>query len=208
MPVYTGVIAAMEGWRQMDMKMGEDGNLYIAINRNVSGYNGYVSVYRSTDAGRHWIGCQSAANVGAYFNHISMVVEKRHNTNNDSIRILVYFTSSTSPTMENATLALVSFRRMEADGMPFLWELPLQEISFSTLLSAAMNVLFNQYFYTLRVQEVTNSSGSCSLTPLAGLLIWGESHTSATFDAGNSDFYPTRLLAGKLILVQIQFMLQ
>ena len=101
--VYTGGVAYSGGYRNLDLKLGEDGWLYLAINRrNVSGYNGSVVVYRSSNGGATWSTVVSANNTSAYFGTITMLVEKRHSSNNDSVRIFVYYNRSNSTNFDNA----------------------------------------------------------------------------------------------------------
>nr|HMT10862.1 hypothetical protein [Ignavibacteria bacterium] len=94
--VYSGDIKYGNPYfRQIDMKMGEDGNMYIALNRApITGTTGRIDVYRSSNGGANWVyvqGLQYAS--GAYIGTVSLLVEQRDESNNpDSIRVFVFFT--------------------------------------------------------------------------------------------------------------------
>lgn len=109
--IHDGSVAYEGGYRQVDLKYGEDGNLYLAVNRrNVTGFTGYISVYRSTDGGRHWASINGVTSTAGYFGQLTMLVERRHASNNDSIRINVYYNRSTVTSFNDATLNCLTCR--------------------------------------------------------------------------------------------------
>lgn len=191
-PVHIGDIAYAAGYRQLDMKQAEDGYLYICVNRrNVAGYLGYILVYKSGDGGAHWSAVQGAVNSGAYFGQVSMLVERRSSTNNDSTRILLYFTSSTSSTMDNATLALCSFRRDGNGWYVLTVGTPASgnKFQFPTACSDGMYYDAPTYMHCI-VQEVTNAGAHVSTRHYRSI-DWGINHTFGIINTTYADFYPT-----------------
>jgi hypothetical protein len=198
-PVYVGNVASSGGWRQLDMKMGEDGNLYICVNRVTSGYNGYLMVYRSSDGGAHWSGVNGATSTGNYWGQVTMLVEKRHATNDDSTRILVYFTSSSALSMNDASLALVSFRRDGSAWYALTAATPASgnKFQYPSACSDGMYYSTATYMHVV-VQEVTNANAHVALRHLRSV-DWGLSHTSGTISTGYDDFYPSAAFSREIV---------
>jgi hypothetical protein len=110
--VHSGNVWSSSSYRQTDLKYGEDGWMYLAVNRNnVTGQNGSILVYRSSDGGRYWSVVQGVQSTAHYYSSITLLVERRHTSNNDSTRIFVYYTRSSTSNMNDASLDFVSFRR-------------------------------------------------------------------------------------------------
>ncbi|MBN1632942.1 MAG: T9SS type A sorting domain-containing protein [Ignavibacteria bacterium] len=95
--------------RTLDLKLGEDGNMYLAmcINGSVHG----IRCYRSTNAGLNWSLIRSLIGGSTqWFTGLSMTVERRHASNNDSMRVFIFYTySTTNVNNDNASLRLYSF---------------------------------------------------------------------------------------------------
>ncbi|KXK49021.1 MAG: peptidase S8/S53 subtilisin kexin sedolisin [Chlorobi bacterium OLB5] len=105
-------VAYAGGFRQMDLKKGEDGWMYLAVNRrSVPGVNGQITVYSSSNGGAEWQTVLSYFSVNGYFGSLTMLVESRNSNVPDSTRIIVYSTLSASANQDNAYLICSSFRR-------------------------------------------------------------------------------------------------
>ena len=195
-PVHIGNVASTGGWRQMDMKMGEDGNLYIAINRaNVSGYTGYITVYRSTNGGRNWIWVSGTVTTTHYFGQITMLVEKRHATNNDSTRIILYYTVSATSNQNDASLYYATFLRSGATGSWYSGQVATPTAGNKLQYPSACSD--GQYYDTptymhLIVDEVTNAGVYVKLWHFR-TTSWCVTHTGASFAATTAwqDLYPS-----------------
>jgi hypothetical protein len=110
--VHSGDVAHYEGHRQIDLKAGRDGWLYLAVNRrNVTGFNGAISIYKSSNGGATWQLITTFVNQTTYFGGISMLVEKTSPITDDSVRVLVFLNASTNSNMNDSYLELVSVRR-------------------------------------------------------------------------------------------------
>lgn len=192
--VHSGSVKSSNSWRAMDMKMGEDGNLYIAVNRsNVSGFAGYISVYRSSNGGRNWLFVSGATSAGLYYGQISMLVEKRHATNDDSTRIFLYFVYSSSSTMNDAVLYYVSFLRSGTAWYGGLVASPTSGNKFQYPSACSDGMYYSTATYVhCVVQEVTNANVHVKNHHFR-TTTWGSTHTSGSFTSGGTwqDWYPS-----------------
>ncbi len=110
--INDGNVAYTNGFRQIELKYGEDGNLYLCVNRrNVSGFTGYLLVFRSSNAGRNWTQIGGVSSSAGYYGQVTLIVDKRSSSIDDSTRVTVFYSRSTSSNMDNATLNFVTMRR-------------------------------------------------------------------------------------------------
>lgn len=192
--VHIGDVAYTGGYRQMDMKFAEDGNLYIAVNRrNVAGYNGYLVVYKSTNGGKNWIYVSGTVSAAAYFGQISMTVEKRHATNDDSTRIVLYYTVSTASNQNDASLYYCTFLRSGAVASWYSGQAAVptagNKLQYPSVCSDGMYYDVATYLHTV-VQEVTNA-GVHYRTRHLRTTTWCQTHTAGVINTGFDDFYPS-----------------
>lgn len=192
--VHVGDVAYTGGYRQMDMKLGEDGDLYVAINRrNVAGYNGYIIVYRSTNGGKNWINVSGTVSTTGYFGQISMLVEKRHATNDDSTRIFLYYTVSTSSNMNDASLHYCSFLRSGSVASWYSGQVAAptagNKLQYPSACSDGMYYSTATYIHCV-AQEVTNANVHFR-THHYRSTTWGQTHTAGTINTSYADFYPS-----------------
>lgn len=107
--VYSGNSFNQYGERPLDLKMGKDGNMYLAT--CVNGTFRGIRLYRSTNSGLTW---QNTNNLigsgGAAYEGLSMLVERNHSSNNDSIRVIIFFTYSDTVMGYNSKLRMWSVR--------------------------------------------------------------------------------------------------
>lgn len=194
---YSGNVASTQGPRQLDLKLGDDGWLYLAVNRNVTGYNGTISVYRSSNGGLNWVAVQGVQSATAYFGSISMIVDKRHATNNDSVRIILYYSRSTHSGMNDATINYASFRRdgsafytgtvaAPSSGLKFVYPSAASDGQYWTV-EAYMHVVFREEYNT----------GNYSSTRHYISYTWATSHSGAAIMTSNNDLYPSAAFCWK-----------
>ncbi len=196
--IHNGDVAYSGGFRQYDLKQGEDGNLYLVVNRrNVSGINGIFLVYRSTNGGRNWLYVSGAQNTSAYFGQVSMIVEPRSSTNMDSTRVMVYYTSSSNSSMDNAALYVTSFRRDGTAWQNFTVGTPGSGNKFQYPSACSDGMYYNTATYMhCIVMEVTNANAMVSLRHYR-TTNWCETHASSTITTAYSDFYPSASFCSK-----------
>lgn len=190
--VYSGDIAYTGGFRQMDLKTGEDGWLYLAVNRrNVSGFNGYINVYRSSNGGINWSFIFGAANGSAYFGSLTMLVEKRHASINDSTRIMVIYTRSSNSNLNDAGLEVVSARRDGSAPFADMFASPSSgnKYEFPSACSDGMYWDVATYMHVI-ARECTNSGTQVGLRHWLSMT-WCTSWTNILINTFNPDYYPS-----------------
>jgi hypothetical protein len=191
--IYTGDVGYVSGYRQMDMKMGEDGWLYLAVNRrNVSGYNGAISIYRSSNGGLNWTNIMNAQNTAAYFGNISMLVEKRHATNNDSVRINVYYSRAAATTFNDATVEVLSTRRDGTGAFALNFASPPagHKYEYPSACSDGMYWDVATYMHII-VREVSNDGLTYYGMRHFLTTDFGRTYTDVLIPTGNPDYYPS-----------------
>jgi hypothetical protein len=96
--------------RDIDLKLGKDGNMYLAMCVNNSDFHG-IRCYRSTNSGLNWSLVKALSGTSSvYYTGLSMLVERNHPSNNDSTRVLIFFTySPTNSLNDDAFLRFYSF---------------------------------------------------------------------------------------------------
>lgn len=189
--VASSSVAYEGGFRQMELKQGEDGWLYMAVNRrNIAGYNGYLSVYRSSDGGATWTLAGGVTAVNHYFGSVSMLVESRNNSVGDSTRILLYYTASTSSNFNNAALYVASFRR---DGTaPYVLgvENPGAGNKFVNVTACSDGMFFSSATdMHAVVREETNAGAIVSLKHYRST-DWGANHSVGTINTSQDEKNP------------------
>ncbi len=89
---YGSVNHANGFFKMIDMKMGEDNNLYSAVCKNEGSYASIV-IYKSSNYGTNWAQVIGIS-IGDRVTNISMIVESRNNLVPDSTRIIIFHTNS------------------------------------------------------------------------------------------------------------------
>ena len=193
--VYSGAIKFGNPYfRQIDMKMGEDGNIYVALNRApVSGTNGRIDVYRSGNGGATWTYTNGIQYAGSYIGTVSLLVELRDGGGNpDSTRIFVFYTVSGTSNNDGATMSFGSWRR---DGAAWYYgniaSPPAgEEYSFASAVSDGA------FYSTATWIGVMCTESNNALTTTNNFkyyrsVNWGQTWTGVTFSSGYNDFYPS-----------------
>lgn len=191
--VYSGSIKFGDPYfRQIDMKMGEDGNMYVALNRApVSGTNGRIDVYRSSNGGATWVYANGVQTASAYYGTVSLLVELR-GSNPDSSRVFVFYTRSATSNNDGATMNFASFRR---DGSAwYSAEIAAppanQEYSFTSAISDGFFWSTGTYVGVL-CTESNNALTTTNNFKYYRSVNWGQSWTGVTISASFDDFYPS-----------------
>ena len=196
--VLNGDVKDAGGFRMLDLKTGEDGWLYLAVNRrNVPGSNGCVTIYRSSNGGVNWSVVASAQNGVAYFGTISMIVEKRHATIDDSVRIMVFYTRSNSSNFDNAALEVFSIRKNGTAAFVDLFASPSSGNKFEYVTSCSDGVYYDVATYMhVIVRECTNSGVQFGLRHWISYN-WCTSFSGVMINTSNPDYYPSAAYSDK-----------
>ncbi|RPH34923.1 T9SS C-terminal target domain-containing protein [bacterium] len=196
--VYTGSVKS-GGARQIDLKKGEDGDLYLAVNKsNITGFTGRAEVYRSTNGGSNWTVVSGIGSTTAYYGELSMLVETRSMTNNfDSTRIILFYTRSTNSSMQNATVRYISFLR---DGTGVVGgsseiETPAAGSKFGSPSGFSDGAYYTTSTYLgLVAAEYSNDGDSVKALHIYRSTNWGADWTGTVLSTSFQDFYPTAAL--------------
>lgn len=189
--VYSGAVKS-SGFRQLDLKLGEDGNLYLAVNRSgVSGYNGFITIYRSTNGGRHWITVTSISHTTYYFGQITMLVEKRHVTIDDSTRVIVYLTASPNSNMNDALLGYATMRRNGSAFYSAWIATPPTGLKYTYPSTCSDGMYYNTATFMHVVAALDSNSGTNHTLMRFRTTDWCLTHTSNQISTGWRDYYPS-----------------
>lgn len=184
--------------RTMDMVMAEDGNLYLAFVTEENATQRQVRVYKSSNSGLNWVyegGIQSTG----YISSISMVCDRRSASNNDSLRVICYYTRGAASDNDGAVLAFFSFKPNATSSDYFIQTISTpaagNEFNYCSAVSDG------QYFSTATYQGVVAGEYNNALNDLISFHYlrttnWGTSHTEVTFLGGNDDFFPFAQFVG------------
>lgn len=187
--VTTSDVVSFGGFRQMDMKQGEDGWMYLAVNRRNAPNNGYISVYKSSNGGALWVLIASVSSA-AYYGSVSMLVESRNNSVADSTRILLYYNASASSNLNDAGLYVCSFRRDGSSSYIINVASPAAGNRFTNVSACSDGVFYQSSTYMHAVvREETNAGAMVKLHHFR-TTDWGNSHTSGTITSGFDDKFP------------------
>lgn len=182
-------VAFNGSYRQMDLKQGEDGWMYLAVNRRNAGSNGYLSVYRSSNGGATWIGVVSIVAPG-YYSSISMLVESRNSSVPDSTRILLYSTYSNSSNFDNAALYCAYIRVDGVSGFIVTVASPSPGNRFEYVSTCSDGMFYSSATYMHAVvREETNPGTFQSLKHFRSI-DWGATHSVGTLSTFNDDLFP------------------
>lgn len=193
--VYSGAVKYGNPYfRQIDMKMGKDGNMYVAFNRApVSGTNGRIDVYRSSNGGATWVYCNGVVTSTAYYGTVSLLVELNNNSANyDSIRVFVFYTRSNGSNNDDATMNYVSFRRDGSAWHTAQIAVPPSGSEYSFATAASDGAFYGTSTWVgVFCTESNNALTTTNNFRYYRSVNWGSSWTGVTISASYDDFYPS-----------------
>lgn len=176
--------------RSIDMKMGEDGRMYLAVATGETPSR-FIRVYQSTNSGLTWT-YEGGVSSAGYFTSISMMCDIRSGTNlADSLRCIVYYTLSNTTDNNGAVVGYFSFKpnNSSADYMIATVLVPPagREFNFATACSDG------QYFTTATYHNVVfgeynNAGDSCKNLRHYQTQDWGGTHSGATLSTTFDEF--------------------
>ncbi len=194
--VFTGNIKSLTSYsRQIDLKYGEDGFLYAAVNAKESPgvYGGKVAFYKSENNGKAWefVGAiYTVTNV--YITNISLLVESRNNNVADSTRLILFYTKSGSNNNDLSVLTFVSFR---TSGSAFQ-QGDIVASGAGKEISHISAVSDGAYYQNATYIGVVCTESNTAYTENSAIKVfrsanWGTSFSGATITTGYNDFYPS-----------------
>lgn len=181
--------------RQLEMKMGEDGNIYVAVNRAPNGliWKSKVDVYRSSNGGKTWISCGGFSSSTAYTYSIAMTIESRDNNVPDSTRINIFYSSSTNSSNTNAKLNFATFRRNGSAVYIAQIADPSSGYSIHSLSAVSDGAFWSGATYFGVIVCESDLTGTLANTKLRFVRTnnWGGSFASAYYLTNYPDYYPS-----------------
>jgi hypothetical protein len=203
--LYQGYVAGAFGisnFRNLDMKTGKDGNIYVAFatDSSVSAVNRFVWVYRSTNSGASWNNLGGAYYPNSYIMGLSLSVDRRAAIN-DSIKISVYYTVANNSTGNNATLNLLSFTTSNFGGTAFIKSLATpttgRKIGYPSAVSDG--AYYDGLAYIGCVYgEYSNTNDSVISIQMTQTTNWHNTYTTITLPSVYTglmgDYYPSAQL--------------
>ena len=204
--VFSGYIAGAyntANFRVMDMKTGKDGNMYAAFlsDTNVAGANRYVWVYRSTNSGANWNYIGGAYYTGYFLGGVSLSIDRRDASNNDSTKISVYYTVSSSSSGTDAGLSLLSFTVSNYSGTVFIKSLATPTTGRKLMYPSS--VTDGQYYSTATYigcvfTECSNSNDSVISIQMTRTINWHNTYTTVSlpniYTGTLGDYFPSACL--------------
>ncbi len=190
--IQSGLVAYQGGFRQIDLKQGEDGWLYCAVNQRPAADLGEVRVYRSSNGGAAWVYVNKLTWAARYIQSVTMLVENRSNSNfGDSTKIILYYVTSTSSNFNDARLESVTFNRNGTNWDYNLISTPAagNKYEFPSSCSDGMYWGTGTFLHCV-VREATNAGVQVGLRHYLSTN-WATSHTSALLVTGYNDYYPS-----------------
>ena len=203
--IYNGYVAGAyntANYRMMDMKMGKDGNIYVAFatDSSVAAVNRYLWVYRSTNSGATWTNLGGAFYNGSFFHGLSMSIDRR-GTLNDSVKVSVYYTVSNSSVGNDAVLNLFTFTVGNYGGTAKLQGIATPTTGRKIMYPSAVSdgAYYDAATYLGCVfGEYSNSGDSTISIKLTRTTDWHGAYTTITipsiYTGVNGDYYPSACL--------------
>jgi len=183
--------------RTLDVKLGDDGNLYLASIVNTATQR-RIKVYKSTNGGASWVskGGIYYPSLNAHYQTLSMLVESRNPSVDDSIRVIVYYTTAAENNNDNASLGFFQFKPNATNAEYSLKSLETptagREFNYVSAIGDGQYYTSLTYFGCVVGEYSNNADTSVSLR-FFRTSNWGDTHSSVTLDTYSStwtDKYP------------------
>lgn len=187
--VYTGAVASTGGYRQLDLKQGEDGWMYYVV--NTAGTPGQFSIFMSSNGGATWAGSINYNAGSGYIHNISAVIDSRSNSVPDSTRILVYFTFSASLNGDNASLYVLNVKRNGIGGIVYPAGNPAGGNKYEYVSACSDGMYWESATYQHAiVREATNAGVQVGIRHFR-TTNFGATHSSALLNTTYNDYFPS-----------------
>ncbi len=110
--VDSGLVATA-GFRQAVIRFGSDFSMYAVVNKkSVSGqFAGRINIYRSDNGGLNWMQISSIQSFSSYIGQFSVLTMNSTPGNQDSTRIILFYTLSQNQNLNSSVLNYYSVRR-------------------------------------------------------------------------------------------------
>jgi hypothetical protein len=183
--------------RTLDVKLGDDGNLYLASIINTTTQR-RINVYKSTNGGATWAnkGGVYYPSLSAHFETLSMLVEGKSPGIDDSIRVIIYYTLAANDNNDGASLAYFQFKPNATNQEYILKSIETpttgREFNYVSAVSDGQYYGSLTYFGCV-VGEYSNNADTSISYRVFRTTNCGDTHSSVTLDiyaATWNDYYP------------------
>jgi hypothetical protein len=180
--------------RTLDIKRGDDGALYMAYIVNTPSQR-RIKVSKSSNGGQTWatVGGIWYSGANHYFETLSMLVESKNPTIDDSIRISVYYTHAAENNNDNAGLGFFTFKPNDASFSYIIKSLatPSTGREFNYVSAISDGQYWNSATWLgCLVSEYSNNGDTTIAQHLFQTRDWGTTHNSVSISLGYNDFFP------------------
>lgn len=179
--------------KQVEVKLGEDNILYAVLNSTGSGglVHGQFYIYKSADLGKTWTYVYGVG-TGGYLSNISMLVESRLNANPDSTRIIIFYTSSSVSSYDNATLNYYTLRSNATGIYSGVIASPEAGKAFTNISTVSDGAFWqNATYFGVIVSESYNSTGDTYRLRFYRTIDWGASWAYSELNTNQNDLHPS-----------------
>ncbi len=192
---YSGTLGTNGGFfRRLDLKQGDDNWMYLCIARTgISGTLDGITVYMSSNNGATWPMSQTLSFASWKLFTLSMLVENRsvNNSNPDSTRFLVYFTTAPNVNGNDAQLWVWSSRRNGTAQFNQVVGTPPAGNKYEYVSACSDGQYYDvPTFMHAVVKEATNTNTHVGLRHYF-TTNWASTHSNSAIVTGNNDFYPS-----------------
>ena len=191
--VHEGNLKSHSGYvKNIDMKIGEDGNLYLAAIRQQSGFTSGIVTYKSTNRGVSWLYVYGVNYPSSYIGNISLLVESRSNSYRDSTRLIIFHNLSSSQFMDNASINFLSVRANGTAVKSGTIANPSSGNEFSNLCAVSDGAFYQTatYFGVVFMESTNNLQSKVNMRYFR-TIDWGTTWTNATIQTNYNDFCPS-----------------
>jgi len=180
--------------KKLDIKQGEDGNLYAMISTfsNIGPGYAYVSFSKSTNAGQNWNQIIGIGYGAKFISNISFLVESRSNMTPDSTRLIGFFTLSGSTIYTDSELRCISVKASTGDYHISTIATPSSGKTISHISAVSDGAFYESAtYYGVVFTETDNAIQNTSSIRFLRTINWGGSWTGSTLITGYNDFCPS-----------------
>ena len=191
--VHEGNLKSHSGYfKNIDMKIGEDGNLYLAAIRQQSGFASGIVTYKSTNRGVSWLYVYGVNYPSSYIGNISLLVESRSNSYRDSTRLIIFHNLSSSQFMDNASINFLSVRANGTAVKSGTIANPSSGNEFSNLCAVSDGAFYQSatYFGVVFMESTNNLQSKVNMRYFR-TVDWGTTWTNAIIQTNYNDFCPS-----------------
>jgi hypothetical protein len=191
--VHEGNLKSHSGYfKNIDMKIGEDGNLYLAAIRQQSGFASGIVTYKSTNRGLSWQYVYGVNYPSSYIGNISLLVESKSNSYRDSTRLIIFHNLSSSQFMDNASINFLSVRANGTAAKSGTIAYPSSGNEFSNLCAVSDGAFYQgaTYFGVVFTESTNNLQSKVNMRYFR-TIDWGATWTNAAIQTNYNDFCPS-----------------